>query len=233
MAELHGPPDTGGPDPGPAVEGWDRATQHIEDFARRRAQARDQDVKLAELLPHTDPGTSVQYKREHLRMFAEESRRELWEDLAAVLEKHKVWSEDERRTFLESFDVKRKTYWTDYRNGGQSDSPLDNEHRFETSELAEIRLVSSELKAPHFGMHAPVLDLDFPCRLVPSTTDGHYHLYLDKPMSWEDYTALLQILMVVGILEEGYVSAALKRKSTFVRAPWEKKIPDADVGTMP
>ena len=40
---------------------------------------------------------------------------------------------------------------------------------------------------PDTMQHRPILDLDFPAALVPSTTPGHFHLYLDKPMAEEDY----------------------------------------------
>lgn len=28
-------------------------------------------------------------------------------------------------------------------------------------------------------LHAPTLDVDFPCELVPSSTPGHFHRYID------------------------------------------------------
>src|SRR5690606_29587737 len=55
------------------------------------------------------------------------------------------------------------------------------------------------------GHHAPVLDFDVPARLVPSSTPGHHHLYIDVECSWEDYKALLVAMERCGILEEGYV----------------------------
>jgi hypothetical protein len=72
-----------------------------------------------------------------------------------------------------------------------------------------------------------VLDLDFEAALVPSTTPGHFHLYLDVPMPWEKYRALLIALGDAGILEPGYVSASLTREQTFVRRPEVKKPPEA------
>jgi hypothetical protein len=73
------------------------------------------------------------------------------------------------------------------------------------------------------GRHAPVLDLDLPHRLVPSTTEGHSHLYLDVPMSWRQYKRLLKALAKAGVLEQGYVEASLYRRHTAVRMPWVKK----------
>lgn len=68
------------------------------------------------------------------------------------------------------------------------------------------------------GWHHPVLDLDFPARLLPSSTPGHFHLYLDGiEISWEKYAKLLTTLAEVGIISEGYLDAALQRGYTSVR----------------
>ena len=72
-------------------------------------------------------------------------------------------------------------------------------------------------------LHTPVLDIDIPATLVPSSTPGKNHLYLDVPMSWDQYTKLLDVMAEVGILEPGYVSASKKRGFTAVRLPWIRK----------
>jgi hypothetical protein len=59
--------------------------------------------------------------------------------------------------------------------------------------------------------------------LVPSTTPGHHHLYLPWVISWERYIPLLLGLQFVGVLEQGYVRAALRRRATYVRTPWTRK----------
>lgn len=71
--------------------------------------------------------------------------------------------------------------------------------------------------------HRPVLDLDFPAHVVPSTTPGHGHLYLDKVLTWSQYVKLMEVMAEVGILEPGYVSASIAREFTSVRLPWVKK----------
>jgi hypothetical protein len=71
--------------------------------------------------------------------------------------------------------------------------------------------------------HKPVLDIDVPIMAVPSSTPGHSHLYINKPMTWEDYAMLLKVLAAVGILEPGYVDACMIRKCSWVRTPWTKK----------
>lgn len=72
-------------------------------------------------------------------------------------------------------------------------------------------------------LHTPVLDIDLPAMLVPSTTPDHYHLYIDAPMSWENYVKLLDVMAEVGILQPGYVAASKARGFTAVRLPWIKK----------
>lgn len=73
------------------------------------------------------------------------------------------------------------------------------------------------------GMHRPVLDLDIPTRYEPSSTPGHSHLYIDHPLTWEQYEQVLIVLAEVGILEKGYVGAAIAREATYVRPRWVKK----------
>lgn len=71
--------------------------------------------------------------------------------------------------------------------------------------------------------HKPVLDIDFPVKVVPSTSEGHFHLFIDCEMSWEKYDYLLRTLAHVGIIESGYMSASIDRGYTAVRLPWVKK----------
>lgn len=67
--------------------------------------------------------------------------------------------------------------------------------------------------------HLPVLDLDVPHRYVPSSTEGHGHLYLDTPLPWDAYVKLLRALSEAGILEYGYVDASIEKGATMVRKP--------------
>lgn len=72
--------------------------------------------------------------------------------------------------------------------------------------------------------HSPVLDVDFPVRLVPSSTPGHFHLYFDGVMmAWAKYEKLLKALAEAGIIETGYYENAIRRGMTMVRLPHVKK----------
>jgi len=73
------------------------------------------------------------------------------------------------------------------------------------------------------GKHRPVLDIDMECRLVPSSTPGHYHLYIEHPMEPGAYFELIAALGKAGILSHFYVKAAQIRGATFVRPEWVKK----------
>lgn len=90
----------------------------------------------------------------------------------------------------------------------------------EVADIETAELISS-LNAS--GMHRPMLDIDFPAVVIPSTTPGHGHLYIDKEMSWKDYKRLLNLFADLGIIEHGYRGASLARGYSALRLPWIKK----------
>lgn len=89
------------------------------------------------------------------------------------------------------------------------------------AKITDANLVSSRLENSDF--HCPALDLDLPCALIPSSTTGHYHLYLDHPMEWRAYKKLLLALRDAGILEDGFVNCSIDRKQSCLRPPWVRK----------
>lgn len=94
--------------------------------------------------------------------------------------------------------------------------------------VEEANIVTSEIDATrdfpeHLRAHRLVLDLDVPAYLVPSSTPGHSHLYLDVPMDWQKARAVLYALASAGVLEPGYVDASVARGYTAVRLPWVHK----------
>jgi hypothetical protein len=67
-------------------------------------------------------------------------------------------------------------------------------------------------------LHRPALDIDIPCRVVPSATEGHCHIYFDTvALSWRHYKNLLDALADAGILDESYVEASKARGQTLLR----------------
>lgn len=87
-----------------------------------------------------------------------------------------------------------------------------------TSEVA-----NRETWGPIEDLHKPVLDIDLPVIVLPSSTEGHNHLFIDKELTWAQYVKLLDVLVEVGIVEEGFRGASVARKHTAVRLPWIKK----------
>lgn len=77
------------------------------------------------------------------------------------------------------------------------------------------------------SLHTLMLDLDVPATLVPSSTEGHSHLYIDVPVDWPKYQKVLEALADAGVLEPGYVSASIERQHTALRLPGVKKMTGA------
>jgi hypothetical protein len=114
-------------------------------------------------------------------------------------------------------DFGRKFFVCDHLN--ESSEDVQAEERRECTR-DEANLISSDCGQ---GVHMPALDFDIPARLIPSTTPGHFHLYIDKPMAWDDYEKVLIALRDAHVLEAGFVKNSIARKATFVRPPWIKK----------
>lgn len=88
------------------------------------------------------------------------------------------------------------------------------------SHLDKANLVSSETE---LGSHLPVIDCDYPIQAIPSSTAGHYHLYIDKELSWSQYKALLDGMLAAGLIQKAWYQNALDHKRTYVRMPHVQK----------
>jgi hypothetical protein len=119
--------------------------------------------------------------------------------------------------------------------GGDSSQNDNPEERIVVERDDAFNLIGSTVGLPigwHGGQyrqqnpdvpHMPVLDIDHQCYLLPSETPGHFHLYIDVPMSWENYAKLIEVMGEVGILEPGYVNMSRARMATFVAPePWKE-----------
>jgi hypothetical protein len=60
-------------------------------------------------------------------------------------------------------------------------------------------------------------------RIVPSTTPGHYHFYIDRPMRRSTMLLLLWALRLCFVIEMGNFWWSLRRGATFVRTPYVRK----------
>ncbi len=88
------------------------------------------------------------------------------------------------------------------------------------STASDANLIGSELEN---GMHKPVIDLDFPCQLIPSSTLGHFHLYIDKEIPRDAMFALLDTMVAVGLVQKGFRDGCLSDGMTMIRPSWVKK----------
>lgn len=104
--------------------------------------------------------------------------------------------------------------------------------RYDTARLDEAQVITSRIvgtvpEAFPFDIreerHKVVLDIDMPAKLIPSSTPGHSHLYIDHAMSDRQWRVLIEALAYAGIIEPGYANASLQRGFTAVRLPWVKK----------
>jgi hypothetical protein len=74
------------------------------------------------------------------------------------------------------------------------------------------------------NMHMPALDLDgMEVFVVPSSTPGNYHLYINRPMTWQQYKRLMKVMVDVGLVQRGYYDASVRRGYSALRTPWTKK----------
>lgn len=116
-------------------------------------------------------------------------------------------------------------YQVDFRPGQDSNEP-DQPVSRPVVELEKAQTWSSELvdqDGERTGYHTVMLDIDHPVRVVPSSTPGHYHLYIDVPVKEEDYFLALRALALAGVIETGYYEASRARGGTHLRLPWIQK----------
>lgn len=111
------------------------------------------------------------------------------------------------------------------------DKAYVDDGRHVTTDLDEVEAFSSRWtdQPPHAAddpgseVHGILIDLDVPAWLIPSSTSGHGHLYVDLPVLVGDLWDFLDAAVRVGLVEEGYVNACKARGMTSLRAPWVTK----------
>lgn len=90
--------------------------------------------------------------------------------------------------------------------------------------LEEANLITSRVEGDP-DTHKLILDIDFPVKVIPSSTPGHFHLYLDKEIDTFALENILYVLASARIIEPGYAQSSMQRGYTAVRLPWIKKEP--------
>lgn len=104
--------------------------------------------------------------------------------------------------------------------GGYCSCPED----LTTVTEGEADLICSDVEHSEGLAHRPVIDLDFPCQLVPSATPGHFHLYIDKTISWSQFEQVLFAMTRAGLVQKGYLDATRRRGYAAVRHPDKPKV---------
>ena len=101
-------------------------------------------------------------------------------------------------------------------DGVQADSPT----------RANIGGTANTISSHHVAYtarHKVLLDLDVPHKLVPSSTPGHSHLYIDVDLPKTEYRELLVALRNAGIIQQGILDQFDEHGATFLRLPGNKK----------
>jgi len=98
--------------------------------------------------------------------------------------------------------------------------------RYATDDIDEAQVITSlvDREGTVVGeTHKLIIDLDLPAQLISSSTEGHFHLYVDKEIPDAAWQALMYALAAAGLIEPGYMRASISRGFTAVRLPWVKK----------
>lgn len=109
---------------------------------------------------------------------------------------------------------------------------FSQEEREPAPSIAEAN-VSTSIREDADDSHALLLDLDVPAWLIPSSTEGHSHLYVDVKIPSRHYWPLLDALADAGVIQRGYANSSKHRGGTALRLPWVKKGEPSDIAPTP
>lgn len=88
--------------------------------------------------------------------------------------------------------------------------------------IFEAQIITSRIDGKS-ELHSPILDLDIPHALVPSSTPGRAHLYLGVKLDTNEMNRLVDTLVEVGILQRGIGAQWRRHGHLGARLPWVKK----------
>lgn len=144
-----------------------------------------------------------------------------------MITRERLQQSDYGRGLLDLFDRLVKRTVTNWSIGGSEENRFDDEGQ--RAILSSANIVTSLMAEPGARggerRHKIVLDIDHPAWLIPSTTPGHYHLYIDVPggLNESAYFSFLELLARLGIIQSGYAEASIRQRFSNVRLPWVAK----------
>ena len=109
--------------------------------------------------------------------------------------------------------------------GSEADLSEFDDPTYLPADHKNATLVTSETTD---GTHMVTVDIDHECMLIPSTSPGKYHLYINVEMTKRKYFSLLNALVSAGIVEPGYYAHSLRRGRSFLRYPGVTKHNEAE-----
>jgi hypothetical protein len=102
--------------------------------------------------------------------------------------------------------------------------PFDRDGNRDSTVCAPMHEATAVMSAnAETGRHAVLLDIDYPAYVVPSSTGGHNHIYLDVPdgLSDRQHRRLMKALGKAGVVEKEWAHA--NRHGSALRPPWVTK----------
>lgn len=142
--------------------------------------------------------------------------RRVGQDLPKFLNKH---------LFVRA-DLNNEDYQDGLSKSGMSDEDIIKRQPWDETSLKKANLVTSVVKSTKgktVETHRLLLDLDFDAALIPSSTPGHNHLYIDKELTKEQVDKVVAVLNEVGILQDGVKNGYNRRGALSLRLPWIDK----------
>lgn len=95
---------------------------------------------------------------------------------------------------------------------------LDEDHLLEGR---EVNVVSSKIVGKN--RHKILLDLDFDAALIPTSTPGHFHLYIDKTLTPTEYEEFLNVCLSIGLIAGGNMNQWNNHQKQYLRLPHVRK----------
>lgn len=112
-----------------------------------------------------------------------------------------------------SDDSEDKEAWVDVRD------------LFQVETEEEANLIGSKFVSGRHELHKVFIDLDVEHYYVPSSTEGHGHLYINVDLTREELGTLMGTLCKFGIVGDGWRYQIQARGENTFRLPGNKKKP--------